>query len=116
MATDIQIQISKDALEKAATDMVALYKRNQDFYSKMTRLFDGISNAMETPAGAEVKIKGRDVLLDPIRDMNRILQHMSRTLNILIGEGGYQKGIYYDVLFKEYEALSQIIINKQTSE
>lgn len=115
MAIDIPIQISEEALEQAATDMAALYKRNQEFYSKMERMFDGISNALDTPVGAEVKITGRDVLLDPIRDMNLILEHMTYTLNTIIGKDGQPKGIYYDKLFQEYEELSRIIKSKRTN-
>ncbi len=116
MAVEFPILISEEALEQAASDMAALYKRNQDFYTKMKEMFNGISNALNTPAGAEIKITGGDVLLDPIRDMNRILEHMSYTLNTIIGKDGRPKGIYYDKLFQEYEELSQIIINKRTSE
>lgn len=114
MAIDTNIRIDDAALEQAAMDMKKLYERNQAFYQKMDTMFKGIQGALKTPAGDQVKITGKDVLLDPIRDMNRILEHMSYTLNTIMGKDGRPRGVYYDRLFKEYEQLCELIQEKRT--
>lgn len=114
MAIETDIRINEEALVQAAADMKALYQRNQAFYEKMSKMFDGILEALKTPAGAQIKITGKDVLLDPIHDMNVILEHMSYTLNTILGKDGRPKGVYYDKLFKEYEELCELIKAKKT--
>ena len=112
------IHIDDQALKKAATDMYALRVRNQKLKEKLEKMYHNLTTALNTPAGHAVEWTGRDILLEPIDDMGKVLEHMSDTLNILIGEdsrnGGEPRGTFYDKLFDEYEELDRILRNKST--
>lgn len=112
------IHIDDQALKKAATDMYALKERNQKLKEKLEKMYHNLTTALNTPAGHAVEWTGRDILLEPIDDMGKVLEHMSDTLNILIGEdsrnGGEPRGTFYDKLFDEYEELDRILRNKST--
>lgn len=112
------IHIDDQALKTAASDMYALRVRNQKLKEKLEKMYHNLTTALNTPAGHAVEWTGRDILLEPIEDMGKVLEHMSDTLNIIIGQdsrnGGEEKGTFYDKLFKEYEELDRILRSKST--
>lgn len=108
------VHIDDNALKKAAADMLSLKDRNQKLKEKLEKMFRNLTSALDTPAGHAVEWTGKDVLIQPINDMGIVIKHMSDTLNILIGQGGEGRGIYYDKLFDEYKELDRILRNKTT--
>lgn len=108
------VHIDDAALKKAAEDMLALKDRNEKLKEKLEQMFQSLTEALDTPAGHAVQWTGKDVLIQPISDMGKVIKHMSDTLNILIGQGGEARGTYYDKLFDEYEELDRILRNKTT--
>ena len=108
------VRIDDQALITAAKDMAALKLRNQRLRDKLERMFKDLTEALDTPAGHAVEWSGRDVLLQPIDDMGKVIQHMSDTLNVLIGRNNEASGIYYDKIFDEYYELDRILKSKST--
>lgn len=108
------VHIDDQALKDAARDMLALRQRNQRLKEKLEKMFQDLTTALDTPAGHAVQWTGKDVLIQPIDDMGKVLEHMSDTLNIIIGQGGEARGTYYDKLFDEYVELDRILKNKTT--
>lgn len=108
------IHLNEQAFKTAASDMLALKERNERLKEKLETMYENLTTALDTPAGHELEFTGRDVLLEPIDDMNKVIKHMSDTLNIIIGQGGERSGVYYDKLFDEYDELEQILKNKTT--
>lgn len=106
------VHIDEQALQTAAADMMKLKERNEALRSRLEELFKGLTTALDTPSGEAVEITGRDILLEPIEQMGLVLEHVSNTLNIIIGAGGESKGVYYDKLFEEYEELEQLLKSK----
>lgn len=113
------IYLDDQALKTAAKDMMELKQRNQRLREKLETMYHDLTTALDTPAGHAIEWTGKDVLLEPIDDMSRVLEHMSDTLNIIIGQdsrqGGEPKGTYYDKLFDEYNELDGILKNKSTN-
>lgn len=63
---------------------------------------------LQCETGAQIKFEGRENLIKPLQDMDKVLEHMSDTLHILIGEGNhseYPANTYYDRIFAEYNEL-----------
>ena len=108
------VHIDDQALKDAARDMLALRQRNQRLKEKLEKMFQDLTTALDTPSGHAVQWTGKDVLIQPIDDMGKVLEHMSDTLNIIIGQGGETRGTYYDKLFDEYDELDRILKNKTT--
>ena len=106
--------MNEQAFITAAKDMNELRSRNDRLRQKLEKMYENLCTALDTPAGHAMKFESRDVLLNPIEDMGKVLDHMCNTLNIIIGYGGAEKGIYYDKLFAEYEELERILRNKVT--
>ncbi|MEE1125939.1 MAG: hypothetical protein U0L18_08375 [Acutalibacteraceae bacterium] len=108
------IHLDEQAFITAATDMELLKERNQKLRDKLETMYSNLTKALDTPAGHAIEFTGRDLLLTPIDDMNKVIGHMSKTLNIIIGCSGERTGRYYDKLFTEYDELDRIIKNKTT--
>jgi len=108
------IHLNDQAFKTAAADMEKLKVRNEQLRLKLASMYKDLTTALDTPAGHALEFTGKDVLLEPIEDMSKIISHMSKTLNTIIGTGGEARGTYYDKLFDEYEELDRIIKNKTT--
>lgn len=109
----MSIHLDDNAFKTAASDMEKLKERNNRLRQKLERMYKNLTTALNTPAGHAMEIKGKDVLLDPIDDMGRVIDFMALTLNAIIGQSG-SRGVYYDKLFDEYEELDRILRNKST--
>lgn len=108
------IRLNDQAFINAANDMAALKERNQRLRDKLEQMYKNLTTALDTPAGHALGLTGRNVLVEPIDNMNKVIAHMSKTLNIIIGQSG-SNGKYYDKLFDEYEELDRILKNKSTN-
>ncbi len=108
------IKLDDQAFKTAATEMENLKERNNKLKEKLETMYKNLTTALDTPAGHALEFTGRDVLLEPIEDMGKVIEHMSKTLNIIIGASGETTGKYYDKLFTEYDELDRIIRNKST--
>jgi len=108
------IHLNDQAFITAARDMAALRERNQKLRDKLEQMYKNLTTALDTPAGHEIEITGRNVLLEPIDDMSKVIDFTSKTLDLIIGQNGVQ-GRYYDKLFNEYEELDSILRNKKTN-
>lgn len=115
----MSIHIDDQALKIAASDMLALRTRNKNLKDKLAQMYQDLTSALDTPAGHAVEWTGKDVLLKPLEDMEKVLEHVSDTLNVIIGQdtrqGGEPRGTYYDKLFDEYEELDRILRTKSTN-
>ncbi|MEE0266064.1 MAG: hypothetical protein UD936_10610 [Acutalibacteraceae bacterium] len=108
------IYLDEQAFITAAEDMERLRERNKRLRDKLETMYKNLTTALDTPAGHAIEYTGRDVLLEPIEDMNKVIEHMSKTLNTIIGYYGERTGKYYDKLFTDYDELVRIIKNKTT--
>lgn len=108
------IHLNDQAFITAARDMAALKERNQRLRDKLERMYSNLTTALDTPAGHAIEFTGRNVLLQPIDDMGKVIDLTSKTLDMIIGRNG-SKGIYYDKLFDEYEELENTLRNKKTN-
>ena len=102
--------IDEQSLTDAANDMKALHTRCEELLKDTGDLFDGIKDALKTPAGDAIGITGKDVLLDPIKDMNLVIDKTEKMLNALIASN--QSSATYNTLFREYKAMIESIKQK----
>lgn len=107
------IHLNDQAFKTAARDMANLKTRNENLRKKLEQMYKDLTTALDTPAGHAMEFTGKDVLLEPIDDMSKVIDHVSNTLDTIIGQSG-GKGIYYDKLFDDYDELNQILKNKTT--
>ena len=54
---------------------------------------------------------GMNKVLKPIDNMSLVIDHMSKTIAMVMGKTN-AKGVYYDKLFEEYRELERILRNK----
>lgn len=94
--------VNEEQFEAAANDMRALKKRTGELKKTMSKMYDDLANAMDTPAGKEVKLEAKNTLLKPVEDMALVVGHISETLDTVIGNG------YYKDVFKGFEDLSHL--------
>ena len=110
------IKINEDKMHETAKQMAELRTRNIALRDNLASLFDNISNSLKCDTGKEIQFIGREDLLKPLDDMEKVLEHMSDTLQILIGEGNnseYPANTFYDRIFAEYNELILSIKNME---
>lgn len=106
--------ISEAALNEAAQKMDTLRQRNQALKEKLENMFNDLTSALDTPSGQAIEWTGKNVLVQPIDDLAKVIKLMSDILNDIIGQGGMGRGYYYDKLFVEYDELDKVLKNKKT--
>lgn len=94
--------INEEQFAAAAADMKDLKKRTNELKDKLSKMYDELAGAMDTPAGHEVKLEAKSSLLKPVEDMALVVGHISDTLDTIIGNG------YYKDVFTGFEELSHI--------
>lgn len=94
------IVLDESAFTTASQDMATLKRDAEALKTKLEKMYENLTGALDTTAGDEIKVTAKDVLLQPIEDMSIVIQHISDTLNTIIGSG------YYKDIFVKYEELN----------
>ncbi len=95
------IVLDDSAFETASNDMAALKQEAADLKTMLEKMYDDVTTALDTSAGDEIQFTAKNVLLQPIEDMSVVIQHISDTLNTIIGTG------YYKDIFVRFEELNE---------
>lgn len=103
MAMDYDIYLDDNAFTTAESEMVALKMRVEELKKKLEQMYLDLSNALVTPAGKAIELKAGKVLIKPIEDLSLVIQHVSDTLNEIIGTG------YYKDVWVKFDELNQNI-------
>lgn len=94
------ILLDDTAFQTASNDMKNLKIRTETLKTKLKQMYKDLTTAMDTPAGKAVEFTAESVLISPIDDMLLVIEHISETLNQIIGTG------YYKDVFIKYENLN----------
>ena len=97
------IVMDDSAFSTASQDMKDLAERTERLKSKLTQMYNDLTKALDTPAGRQLELTAKDVLIKPIEDLLLVIRHTSDTLTEIIGTG------YYKSVFIKYEELNQSI-------
>ena len=97
------IVLDDSAFSTASQDMKDLAERTERLKSKLTQMYNDLTKALDTPAGRQLELTAKDVLIKPIEDLLLVIRHTSDTLTEIIGIG------YYKSVFIKYEELNQSI-------
>lgn len=97
------IVLDDSAFSTASQDMKDLAERTERLKSKLTQMYNDLTKALDTPAGRQLELTAKDVLIKPIKDLLLVIRHTSDTLTEIIGTG------YYKSVFIKYEELNQSI-------
>ena len=89
------IVLDDTAFKTASDDMASLKQQAADL------MYEDVTSALDTSAGDEIQFTAKNVLLQPIEDMSAVIQHISDTLNTIIGTG------YYKDIFVKFEELNE---------
>lgn len=95
------IVLDDTAFQTASDDMVALKQKAADLKTMLKKMYDDVTSALDTSAGDEIQFTAKNVLLQPVEDMSIVIQHISDTLNTIIGTG------YYKDIFVKFEELNE---------
>lgn len=105
MALSTDIVLDDVAFNTASSSMKALKIRTEQLKTRLENMYNSLVGAMQTPAGEEVKIVSKDVLIEPIENLLLVIEHISETLTEIIGTG------YYKDVFIKFETLNNIKFN-----
>ena len=97
------IVLDDSAFSTASQDMKDIAERTERLKSKLTQMYNDLTKALDTPAGRQLELTAKDVLIKPIEDLLLVIRHTSDTLTEIIGTG------YYKSVFIKYEELNQSI-------
>ena len=103
MTLSQDIILDDSAFNTASQDMKDLAERTERLKSKLTQMYNDLTKALDTPAGRQLELTAKDVLIKPIEDLLLVIRHTSDTLTEIIGTG------YYKSIFIKYEELNQSI-------
>ncbi len=95
------IILDDKALTNASNDMAQLKRDIIALNDKLKKMYKDVTTALDTTAGKEIQITAENVLLEPVENMSIVIQHISETLNTIIGSG------YYKDIFVKYEELNR---------
>ncbi len=95
------ITLNSDAFNTASTEMAALKTRAETLKTKLEKMYTDLTTALDTPAGKEIEVTAKDVLIKPINDLILVIDQMSKTLTEII------QTPYYQGVFDKYEQLMQ---------
>lgn len=94
--------VDEEKFNSSAADMEALKKRVENLKERLSGMYDSLATALDTPAGHELQLEAKEVLLKPVENMSLVVGHISDTLNLVIGNG------YYKDVFTGFEELSHL--------
>lgn len=97
------IILDDTAFTTASSEMAELKNRTEELKTELKQMYKDLTTALDTPAGKAVEITAGKVLLKPIEDMLLVIEHISSTLEEIIGTG------YYKDVFIKFEQLNQSI-------
>lgn len=100
MSLSHDIVLDSEAFHNASADMKELKIRTENLRGKLDTLYQELATALNTPAGKELDLTAEKVLLQPIDDMLLVIDHISATLEEIIGTG------YYKDVFIKFEELN----------
>ena len=103
MSLEQDITLCSEAFKTAATEMSALKTRAETLKVTLEQMYKDLTTALDTPAGKEIEIEAKDVLIKPIDDLILVIDQMSKTLDDIIDTP------YYQGVFDKYEQLMQNI-------
>ena len=93
------VRIDESKFKTAASEMEKLKTRTNTLRTDLQRLYDGLSQALQSEAGDELELAAKDVLLEPIDNLALVIKQMSDTLNTIISSG------YYNDIFRGFDDL-----------
>lgn len=96
------IILSQEGFRNASSELLDLKQQTENLRSRLEGLYDDMAGAMQTPVGDAIETVSKSVLLEPIDNMLLIINHMSETLEGILGAE------YYDSVFTGYETLNNI--------
>lgn len=103
MSLSYDIILDDTAFTNAAADIELLKKRTENLRVKLEAMYESLVDALNTPAGQELKSTAKSVLIEPINKLMLVIEHISTTLSQIIGTG------YYKDIFIKYETLNNSI-------
>lgn len=103
MSLEQDITLCSETFKTAATEMSALKTRAETLKTTLEQMYKDLTTALDTPAGKEIEIEAKDVLIEPIDNLILVIGQMSKTLNDIIDTP------YYQGVFDKYEQLMQNI-------
>lgn len=95
------VKLNESAFITAANEMEKLKGRTGRLKDELEKVYNGLSDALKSEAGDEFKITSNNVVLEPIENLQLVINQMSDTLNTIIGTG------YYKDIFIDFESLTQ---------
>lgn len=101
MGLSCDIRLEDTAFNTAADDMERLKVRTEKLKAKLEKMYADLTSALVTPAGEQLKTTAQSVLIEPITKLLLVIEHISATLDEIIGTG------YYKDVFIKYEALNK---------
>lgn len=95
------VRLNEEVFRTAAEEMQKLKERAGKLRSELEKVYNGLSGALQSEAGDEFKIASNNVVLEPIDNLQLVINQMSDTLNTIIGTG------YYKDIFIDFENLNK---------
>ena len=92
MSLEQDITLCSEAFRTAANEMSALKTRAETLKTTLEQMYKDLTTALDTPAGKEIEIEAKDVLIKPIDDLILVIDQMSKTLDD-INDTKYYKGV-----------------------
>lgn len=103
MNLDHDIILNEEKFSKASEELNQLKTETEQLKEELSSLYDALENALQTPAGRQMKLTAKDVLIKPIDDLLLVINHTSQTLTKIIGPS------YYQDVFVKYRELNESI-------
>ncbi|MCM1534919.1 MAG: hypothetical protein NC126_03230 [Clostridium sp.] len=97
------ILLDSEAFDTASADMQALKERTENLKRKLESMYRDLATALDTPAGKQLELTAEKVLLQPIDNLLLVINHISSTLDEIIGTG------YYKDVFIKFEEFNDSI-------
>ena len=98
--------INDAAIRAASGEMKDLKEENDALMNEIQEMYENVRNALNTPAGKEIKFYSEESVLTPLRRMSTIIGFVSDLLVKICDTE------FYGTIFTEYEDLIKTFIRK----
>lgn len=103
MTLTYDILLDDNAFITASEAMTALKARTEALKARLENMYRDLTTALDTPAGKQVELTAKEVLIEPIEKLLLVIEHISATLTEIMGTGHYKD------VFVKFEQLNQSI-------
>lgn len=98
-----EVAVGDNYLLTASEKIEGLKTRTESLKKELEEMYELLTTALDTPAGHQLELTAKDVILQPVDDLAAVFKYVSGLLDEIT------TAQYYKKVFNEYDTLNQSV-------